>query len=175
MNHVDIILAIPLTIGAIHGFSRGFVLVVTTLAGLVGGVFLAAAFADLVAHVLSDLVSWNPGTLKIIAFVIIFIGVVIMVNILGRFIENIFKFTGLNLINRLAGLVAGILKLAFILSIVLIFFNHVNRENMLMSDKTQKNSFLYDKVASFVPSILPRLDFESFKEEVNKLKELGEE
>lgn len=170
MNHVDIILAIPLTIGAIRGFSKGFILEVASLAGIIIGVFLAALFSGLISELLLGYVDWNPNAMKIVAFIIIFILVVIIVKIIGRLIEKFFKLIGLNFLNRIAGLVAGVLKFAFILSVILIFFNYINREELLMSKETQDESFLYNPVASLVPSILPGQDFLNFEEILEKVR-----
>jgi len=169
MNHVDIILAIPLTIGAIRGFTKGFILELASLAGIIIGVFLAALFSGLISQLLLEYVDWNPNAMKIVAFIIIFIFVVITVKIVGRLIEKFFKLIGLNFLNRIAGLIAGILKFAFILSVVLIFFNYINRDELLMSKETQEESFLYNPVASLVPSILPGQDFLNFEEIMEKV------
>ncbi len=162
INHVDIILVIPLAIGAIRGFSRGFILEIASLVGIVAGVFLAALFANIGAELLMKYIDWNPYAIKILAFVIVFILVMIVIKIIARMVESIFKLVGLNIINRIAGLGAGVLKVAFILSVVLIFFNYINRDNMLMSDETRKSSFLYNKVAALVPSLLPKMNFINF-------------
>jgi membrane protein required for colicin V production len=171
MNHVDIILTIPLAIGAIRGFSRGFIMEAATLIGLIAGVYLAALFAKAISIVILGWVSWNPVAVKIISFVITFVLVYVLVIALARFVEKIFKLTGLNLLNRLAGIVAGILKIAFILSVVLIFFNHLNRNNALMSDEVQNESFLYNKIATFVPSILPGKDYFGVVDTAVKIKD----
>ncbi len=169
MNHVDIILAIPLAIGAIRGFSRGFLLEIASLIGIIAGAFLAAMFGGVAAGVLSDYVDWNPNAIKIVAFVIIFILVIIVVKLIARIIEKFFKLVGLNFLNRIAGLVAGTLKIAFILSVVLIFFNYINRNQAFMSEETRENSYLYDKVAGLVPRLLPGSDTFSFKYDFNTI------
>lgn len=175
MNHVDFILAIPLAIGAIRGFSRGFILEAASLIGLVAGVFVAALFADITGKVILEMMDWNPMAVKILAFVISFVLVIVAVHIVARFIEKIFKVTGLNIFNRVAGVAAGALKIAFVLSVFLIFFNHLNRNNFLMSDETRDGSFLYNKVAAFVPSILPSRDFIVVKDTVDRIRHMGEE
>lgn len=175
INHVDIILVIPLAIGAIRGFSRGFILEIASLVGIVAGVFLAALFAKMGAELLMNYIDWNPYAIKILAFVIVFLLVMIVVKIIARMIEKIFKLVGLNIINRIAGLGAGVLKIAFILSVVLIFFNYINRENLLMSDETREDSFLYNKVAALVPSILPEMNFIHFGDSTEKEEDSKEE
>ncbi|TVQ10776.1 MAG: CvpA family protein [Bacteroidetes bacterium] len=169
MNHVDIILAIPLAIGAIRGFTRGFLLEIASLIGIIAGAFLAAMFGGMVAGVLSGYVDWNPDAIKIIAFVVVFILVIIVVKLIARIIERFFKLVGLNFLNRLAGLGAGILKIAFILSVVLIFFNYVNRNRAFMSEETQDSSYLYDKVAGLVPRLLPGSESFAFKYDLKTL------
>ncbi len=171
MNHIDIILAIPLAIGAIRGFSKGFILELASLVGIIIGVFLAALFSGLISQMLLEYVDWNPNAMKIVAFIVIFILVVITVKIVGRLIEKFFKLIGLNFLNRIAGLVAGILKVGLILSVLLIFFNYINRDGLIMSEEIRQESFLYDPVASLVPSILPGQNFLNFDEIIDKVKQ----
>ncbi len=167
MNHVDIILAIPLTIGAIRGFTRGFLLEIASLIGIIAGAFLAAMFGGMVAGLLTEYVDWNPNAIKIIAFVVVFILVIIVVKLIARIIERFFKLVGINFLNRIAGVGAGTLKVAFILSVVLIFFNYINRHSAFMSDETRESSYLYDKVAGLVPRMLPGSETFSFKSDLN--------
>lgn len=169
MNHVDIILAIPLAIGAIRGFTRGLILEVASLVGIVAGIYVASLFAHVVAKTITAWIDWNPHAVKLIAFVIVFIGVVIVVNIFARFVEKVFKLAGLTFLNRLTGLAAGTLKMAFILSVVLIFFNYINREESLMSEDTREKSFLYNPVSAFVPSVLPEKEFLKAKETMERI------
>jgi membrane protein required for colicin V production len=171
MNHVDIILVIPLAIGAIRGFYRGFIMEAATLVGLIAGVYLAAMFSEVVSTLILSSISWNPAAVKIISFVVTFLIVFVIVLAMARFIEKLFKLTGLGIINRLAGVVAGTIKIAFIISIVLIFFNHLNRNNMLMSDEVQQESFLYNKVSSFVPMLLPGRDYMNVVNKASKIKD----
>jgi membrane protein required for colicin V production len=159
MNHVDIILAIPLAIGAIRGFVKGFVHEIASLISLIAGVYFAAIFAEMAGGYLGEYVDWNPYAVKIVAFITIFIVVVIVIKLIARIIEKVFKLVGINFLNRIAGVVAGTLKMAFILSIILIFLNYLNRENLIMSDETRESSFLYDKVAALAPSVMPAMSF----------------
>jgi membrane protein required for colicin V production len=162
MNHVDIILAIPLTIGAIRGFSKGFIHELASLVSVIVGVILAAIFAGMAGAAMMQYVDWNPILIKIIAFITVFILVIIIINTIARIIERLFEVAGLSIINRFAGLGAGTIKFAFLLSIILIFFNYINRDKTLMSDETRDQSFLYNKVAAFVPSIMPGMSVLSY-------------
>lgn len=175
MNHVDIILAFPLAIGAIKGFSRGFFLEIASVIGLVVGVILAATFADHLGVLVSGYVEWSQHTIKIIAFVLIFILVIIGVKMLARLFQKFLKMIGLNFLNRIAGLGAGVFKVAFVLSVVLVFFEYINRDELLMSKETQNNSFLYRPVASLVPSLLPKSSFMNAEETMNAFRKSEDE
>jgi membrane protein required for colicin V production len=176
MNHVDIILAIPLALGAIRGFFKGFIHEAASLIGLIAGVFLAVRFAGPFSDFVLQYLDWNPYGIKIISFVLVFVAVLIFVILVGKIIESFFKITGLNILNRIAGIVAGIIKLAFILSIVLIFFNYLNRNEDLMSQEVQDSSYLYNKVAAFVPSVVPSNGYFTVKSKVDRVRQqLNEE
>lgn len=45
MNYIDIILLLPLLYGAYRGFSRGLIIEVATLLGLLLGVYIAIKFS----------------------------------------------------------------------------------------------------------------------------------
>ncbi len=176
MNHLDIILVIPLAIGALRGFIRGFILEIASLIGLIAGVFLAAMFADVAGDFILQYVQWSPNAVKIIAFVLIFIGVIIVVRVVAKGVEKVFELAGLSFLNRIAGLGAGVLKVAFILSVVLIFFNYINRDNALMSEETRQESFLYPKIEMIVPMMMPGSNFLSLDytiQQLNSLKEMN--
>lgn len=175
MNHVDIILAFPLAIGAIKGFSRGFFLEIASVIGLVVGVMLAAAFADYLGGVISGYMEWSQHTIKIIAFVVIFLLVIIAVKFIARVLQNFLKMLGLNFLNRIAGLGAGVFKVAFLLSVVLIFFDYINRNEIVMSEETRENSFLYKPVSALVPSMLPKGNFINAEETINTFRRSKQE
>jgi len=158
-NHIDLILAIPLAIGAVKGFTKGFILELASLAGLVGGVYLAVIGANASAEFLSTHIDWNVHLIKITTFILVFVLVIVVVHIIATFLGKVAKMAGLGLFNRIAGIAAGIVKTAFILSAAIILFNYVNHERALMSVETQENSFLYDKIALVVPAIVPGGNF----------------
>ncbi len=155
MNLLDIILIIPLILGGIGGFRRGFFLELATLAGLILGVFLAAILADVAGQVIIAIVDWNPVPVKILVFVIVFILVLMLARALGAALTKFFKVVMLNFFNRLAGMVFGFIKYAFILSILLIFLNFLDQHIDILSDQAREGSYLYGLIEGFAPWVLP--------------------
>ncbi len=159
MNYLDIILAIPLVIGAIRGFRKGFIVEAASIAGLIIGIFLAILAANIAGLIVEGLLDINVMAVKIITFLIVFIVVLVIVFILAKIVENILKIIHLNIFNRIAGIPAGIIKTAFILSVLLLFVNKLNDRAEFLSETKRNNSLLYNPVSNFLPSLLPERDF----------------
>ena len=159
MNYIDIIIAIPLLWGAIQGFRHGFLMEVATVAGLVGGIFVAVIAADVVGRILAGMVDWNPIPFKFLAFVIAFVLIVVLLKFLARVLENVFKAIHLNFFNRLGGLAFGIIKFALVLSILMIFVNYLNPHITILSDEARQGSLLLPYIEPLVHYILPAKEF----------------
>jgi len=159
MNYLDIILIILLFLAAIKGFVKGFVEELAGLVALILGVWVAIHFSDSVAQFLVDQFSWKFRNISLVAFLITFLLVVVLVNIVGSYINKLVKAVSLGFLNRLAGLAFGVIKGALILSILLIIFNKVDKDVHIISRETKANSRLFEPVRNFAPSIFPFLDF----------------
>lgn len=91
------------------------------------------------------------GTLlPFIAFIIIFIGIIIIINLLGRVLKNMMDLTILGAFDSVAGALLGIFKWAFLLSVTLWLMDVIHIK--LPEDMTAE-SFLYPYVAGFAPKI----------------------
>lgn len=159
MNLIDIIILIPIAWGAFKGFRNGFLVEIATLLGLVAGIFLALIAADVAGRVMEALVTWNPIPFRFLAFVIVFVLVGVALKFLAKVIEHLLKSIHLNFINRIAGLGVGALKLAFILSILMIFVNYLNPHITVLSDNLRQGSLLLPYIEKLVHFILPAKDF----------------
>lgn len=110
MNYLDIILIILLFLAAINGFVKGFVEELAGLVALILGVWVAIHFSDSVAQFLVDQFSWKFRNISLVAFLITFLLVVVLVNIVGSYINKLVKAVSLGFLNRLAGLAFGVIK-----------------------------------------------------------------
>ncbi len=153
----DFIIAIAFLWAAYRGFQKGLVYQATTLVALLLGIYGSIKFSDLLAVFLYEQFGWQSPYVKLIAFIIIFIGIILLVHLLGRFIEKMVEMVALGFVNRLIGLVFSILKTAFILSIIIYFFNSINTEKQFIPQKTIDQSLLYKPVAAVAPLLFPYL------------------
>jgi membrane protein required for colicin V production len=166
MNYLDVVLGILLILSAINGFTKGFVEELAGLVALVLGIWAAIHFSDVVGQFLTDKFHWTFQHLSIIAFIITFLIVVILVQLIGSFFSKLVKAVNLGFLNRLAGLAFGMVKGALILSILLVVFDKIDKDVHLIAEKTKTESRLYTPIRNFAPGVFPFLDF--WKEDSNQ-------
>jgi membrane protein required for colicin V production len=177
MNVLDIILGIPLIWAAYKGFTKGFVIEIASLAGLILGIYLASHFSWFTADFLHDVFGWNGRYVAFVSFIITFAVVLISIHLLGKVIEKVVEMVALGFFNRIAGAVFSILKTAFVLSVILFLITSIDFGQRIITPKSKTESLLFKPVASVAPFIFPRLQLKDFsvplpgKKEVKKQKQ----
>ena len=91
MNYLDIIIAIVLFLFGFKGYRKGLIIEVVTLLAFGVGIYGAMHFSDFTAAHLQEVIEINPKYLNTIAFVLTFVLLVIVVNLIGRAVTNIIK------------------------------------------------------------------------------------
>jgi membrane protein required for colicin V production len=157
MNALDIILLAFLAFGLVRGFLRGFFVEIASLVALVAGVYGAFHFSNFAAEILNKKVDWNENTVNIVAFVGTLIIIVLAIALAGKALTKIADFAALGLINKLLGALFGGLKIAVILSVLLIVFEKMNRNIPFTKEADKAGSELYKPVKSIIPLIFPNL------------------
>lgn len=157
MNFLDIILIIFLGLSFIHGFRKGFVLELATLVALILGVWTGFYFADFMSGWLERIFDYHGKYINIISFIIIFVGVIILVQLLARIIEKALKLVALGFLNKLAGAVFSVAKTFFILSILIYFLNRIDDQHRIIKDESRKQSTLFTFTESIAPALMPKM------------------
>ncbi|MDO5969333.1 CvpA family protein [Flavivirga aquimarina] len=155
MGVIDIILGALILFGLIRGFMKGLFVEVASLVALIAGVYGAIHFSNFAAEFLAEKVDWNEKTINIVAFAITFVIIVLAIALAGKALTKLANFAALGIINKLLGGVFGGLKIALILSVVLIVFDRMNDTIPFTEEETLEGSVLYKPVKSLVPMILP--------------------
>jgi len=171
MNYIDLIIAILLVWGIFVGFKNGLIIEVASLAALLLGIFGAIHFSDLTANFLVTSLNVTTQYINLIAFAVTFVGIVIVVHLLAKMIDKLVKAVALGFVNRLLGMVFGLIKYAFIISIILVIINAINRNVTFISKEKIENSILYKPLSSFAPGIFPYLDFQEIKKDIKDFKD----
>ena len=151
INLLDILILIPLLLWAYQGYKKGFIISLASLAALILGLYAALYFSDFTAGKLTEYFEINQKYLAIIAFVVTFVIVVIAVIIVGNILQKFIDVLLLGFLNKAAGAVFGILKGALYLSILFFVLNYFGADDFLIKQKHRDGSTLYKPVESFAP------------------------
>jgi membrane protein required for colicin V production len=171
MNVLDIIILVLLVIFTIQGFRKGLVAELSSLLALILGVYVAFFFSDVTADFLNTFFGIESKYLKLIAFVLTLVLVIVAIVAIGKVIEKIINTLMLGFFNRLTGAVFGIIKGMLILSLIIMLLNYLDIGDSLISKERQRNSRLYEDVESFAPYIFRRFKVEDKLQEYNPWKD----
>jgi membrane protein required for colicin V production len=151
MNWLDWIVLAAVAYAAVKGFSRGLVVELASLVALVAGIWAAAHFSDRFASA----VGIDPENTAL-AFLLTFVAVLIGVHVLARFLTTLIDIAQLGFPNKLAGIVFGMLRSAFGLSIALNLVVGYS-EGAMPPEQVREGSQLYAPVRAFAPIVVPML------------------
>jgi membrane protein required for colicin V production len=155
MSTLDIILVIFLFYFAYKGFTNGFIISIATLVGLVLGFYAASHFSEFTANWLQHDMGLKSSNIKLIAYIVTFVIVVVLIFLLGRFLTGIVKTVGLGIVNRLAGALLGIAKGMLIASLLFLLFSKIDPHQSLFTAQHKKGSVLYKPVSAVAPAVIP--------------------
>jgi membrane protein required for colicin V production len=134
VNSLDIVFVVVLAIATGIGVWKGIIRMALTLAGLILGIFLAGRFYVPFSERLT-LIS-SPTGAKIAAFLIIFIGIMVLAALLARLLEKATSAVMLGWVNRLVGGIIGFLVGAFFLgAIIAVWVKYIGVSEAMKSSR----------------------------------------
>ncbi len=119
MNLVDILIWAILLIFVVKGFMKGLIREVCSLLGLVVGSWAAFKYYSSLATFIKLHIHLPHFVSSVISFIIIFLTIGLLLFFLGRLLTVIFKIILLGGINRVGGVVFGLLQGSLVLCLLL--------------------------------------------------------
>jgi membrane protein required for colicin V production len=157
MNYFDILFIIPLLWGAYKGFTKGLIVSVASLLALLLGIYGAIRFSGLTRTWVSDTIDVQANYVPLIAFALTFVGIVVAIHFIAKLIHKLVEAIALGWLNTIAGILFGILKTTFILSIIIFVLEKVDHKGAFIPNETKEKSLLYRPIQIIAPSIFPSL------------------
>jgi membrane protein required for colicin V production len=155
MNYIDLVLGLLLCIAAVQGFRKGFIIELASLAALILGIWGGIKFSDFTAGFITQHTGYHSENLSTIAFLVTFIVIIILVHMMGKMLDTVVKAIFLGFLNRLAGVIFGVLKSAVILSIFLLMFDSVDENVHILPTQQKAESKIYTPMKQIVPTLFP--------------------
>ena len=157
MNYLDIIIAIILFLFGWKGLRKGLIIEVVTLLAFGVGIYGAMHFSDFTAAHLQDFMEIKPQYLNTVAFVLTFIILVVLVNLIGMLISKWVKSMNLGFFDKLGGFLFGILKGVLLCSVLLMVLNNFQLLGVV-KPKVKEESKLYPYIEQTVPYVYRGFD-----------------
>jgi membrane protein required for colicin V production len=118
MNLADLLIIVVLVVSVVSAFIKGFFVEVFSLAGVILGLFVAAAnYGAATPWVLRVVQNREAATL--IAFLLIALMVMVLAGLAGRLVRGLFRGVGLGVVDRLLGAAFGLVKGCVVVTLVL--------------------------------------------------------
>ena len=139
-NGLDIIFLVVFAAGAFRGWVNGLLKEVLGLIGVFLGLYVAYLLYEQVGHLLAPHIGCSPTVGGIVAFFLIWLGVPIILGLLGSLLTGLLKFIGLEGVNKLGGALLSVVKYAIILGVIcnVISITHV------VADETLQGSLFFN-------------------------------
>lgn len=171
---LDIILLLPLLFGAYAGFRRGLLMELIGIVALILAILGAFKLLQNGIEFLSRHIPEYSNIIPFLAFFGLFIGILLIINVLGGILKRILDLTILGSFDSIAGAIVGIFKWAFIISVLLWLLEQIN---VTVPENLVEHSWLYPHIINLAPavgqyvsSIFPFADnlFESIRQLFNR-------
>jgi len=130
MNWLDIVIVVVVGVTAFIGLRKGIIKMALTLAGLIVGIIVAGRYYTSFSQYLSFISS--PTWAQVVAFIIIFVGIMITAALLARLLEKAASAMMLGWANRLVGAILGFIVGAMLCGAVLaVWVKYIGRPGVV--------------------------------------------
>ena len=167
MNYIDIIIAVPLIYAAWSGFRKGLVLCpkgvfigISTipLLALLVGIYVAINFSDWTSNFIIEQFDIEGKYLPVVAFTLTFLAVGAMIYFAGKMLEKMLRLVNLSFVNKLLGLILGLIKMVYILSILIIIVETYDERGSFVKTELKEESLLYHPLKNVATFTIPAME-----------------
>lgn len=170
MKTLDIILLVPLIFGAVMGFKKGLLLEIVGILAFVLGIIGGFKLMEVGMTYLDDYFEDFDNLLPFISFLVIFLAILLLVNLVGKAVKKLVDMTLLGGVDKFAGAIVGIAKWAIGLSLILWLTNNFGIELPGQEEELVLYPYLVDLGPNLIQSIGVVLPFA--EEMIDSIKEL---
>lgn len=155
MFWIDILTIIVALLLIYKSYQQGLLNSAVRLIGLILGIVIAANLGSWAGDMLSLQFNWAQQISDIVGYILIFLIVILLVQVLGFLLRSFIHAIKLGWLDRIGGLLFGALKAAIIMS--LIFWLLMAIPSDTLGRDIRERSFSYKLLAGFAPSLYEKL------------------
>lgn len=147
---MDLILVVMLVIGMASGYQNGFLTTLFSLLAIFLGLLAGFKLMGYAMLKLSQNYAIDEKLLPYAAFGLVFVLVLLVVNMLGKLLRSSLEKTLLGSVDNFAGAILGLLKAAFMISVV---FWILDASGVMFFTRWTEDSWLYPYIAGIAPAV----------------------
>jgi len=147
---IDIVFIVLMLAAVFRGMQRGLVVAVLSVLACIAGLAAAIKLSAVVAGHLKDETHIHSKWLPILAFILVFAGVVIIVRWIANLIEAAISFAFMEWLNKLGGVMLYVALYAAVYSIVLFYGVRAH----IISPQAIASSKVYALVEPWGPAVI---------------------
>jgi membrane protein required for colicin V production len=170
MNWLDAIIVVILILSLVSGFINGLVKEVASLAALIIGIWGAIKFSSFTAAKLYDYFDMTGHWVGVIAFLVTFGLIVVIIHFIGILADKLVNAASLGFINRILGIVFGLIKAVLIMSVFFVVLNAIDARRPILPKKTIEESKFYNPISDIAPAIFPIIGEGGFNRSFDRFK-----
>ena len=170
MNWIDLVIVVILILSMVSGFINGLIREVASLAALILGIWGAIKFSSFTAAKLYDYFDMSGHYFGIIAFLVTFGIIVVIIHFVGLIADKIVDAAALGFINRLLGIVFGLIKTVLIMSVFFVILNAIDARKPFLPRKTIEQSVFFNTISDIAPAIFPIIGEGGFNRSFDRFK-----
>ena len=152
---IDILAVVLLAVAVFKGLSKGLIVALFSLLAYVVGLAAALKLSSVVAGYLSKTTNISQRWLPLLAFMLVFIVVILLVRLGARAIEKAVALMMMGWLNKLGGVVFYFLLYLFIFSLLLFYAVQLH----LIKDETVHQSHTAEMILPFGPLLVDGLGY----------------
>ncbi len=155
MSLIDLIITVFLIIAFVRGYKNGLLKEITSLISIFIGLFAALYFSDLVKKLLIEKFQYQSNFIDIVSFIITFLiafyGLKLLTNLTDKLADMLF----LGWLNNLLGGLFSSLKAILIISFLIVFFEKLNINNLLVKQEKINEIKWYQPIKNINNTVFP--------------------
>jgi len=149
LSIIDIIIIVPLVIGAYSGYRKGFIMEVVSLLALILAVIGGFHFLHWGISLLHEHFNLSGRFMPVLSFILIFAAIVLVVNLVGKILKKVAQMAFLGGLDKVVGAILGGPKWVFFLSLVVWAFQVFGVE---IPEHLQEKSLFYSYIIGLAPA-----------------------
>lgn len=169
MNVLDYILIAVFGFCLGRGVFRGLVKELSSIIGVLGGFYAAYTYYPLLADSLGTWIS-NPGYLNIFSFLVLFVGIYLIVSLMGVVIKHLMNIAFLGWTDRLSGATFGAIKGFLIVTILILMLTTFLPKNAVILKRSTVAQNMMRFSATLI-NVVPEDMKKGFRTKMQELKQ----